>query len=151
MSDLSLLRLEWSPRLLSILRMIAAVLLMQHGAQKLFAFPAGTGPQPEILSLAGIGGILEFFGGLLLLLGLFTRPVAFVLSGEMAVAYFLFHASQNVWPVLNHGELSVLFSFLFLYIAAAGGGAWSLDRLRASHRTSVRHTFKEPVLAGHHS
>jgi putative oxidoreductase len=128
MADLNLARLE--PRLLSILRIITGFLFMAHGAQKLFGFPGpGQGPRPVLLSLFGIGGILEFFGGLLILLGLFTRPVAFILSGMMAVAYFMAHAPGGFWPLLNRGELAVLYCFIFLYFAAAGGGVWSLDRL----------------------
>jgi putative oxidoreductase len=128
MADLNLARLE--PRLLSILRIVAGFLFMAHGAQKLFGFPgSGQGARPALLSLIGIGGILEFFGGLLILLGLLTRPVAFILSGMMAVAYFMAHAPGGFWPLLNRGELAVLYCFLFLYFAAAGGGAWSLDRL----------------------
>ncbi|HEY0100726.1 MAG TPA: DoxX family protein [Pyrinomonadaceae bacterium] len=119
----------WTPRILSVLRIVAALLMMQHGAQKLFGFPAGAqGSQtPPLLSMMGFVGILEFFGGLLLLLGLFTRPVAFLLSGLMAVAYFMAHAPQGLWPVLNRGELAALYSFVFLYLAVAGGGVWSVD------------------------
>jgi putative oxidoreductase len=84
----------------------------------------------------GVAGILEFLGGLLVLLGLFTRPVAFLLSGEMAVAYFMVHAPQGFWPLLNRGELAVLYSFVFLYLAVAGGGAWSVDHLRRRSETS---------------
>ncbi len=122
---------KWSPRLLSVLRIVAAFLLMQHGAQKLFGFPAGpqASPTPPLLSMIGFAGALEFFGGLLLLLGLFTRPVAFILSGLLAVAYFIAHAPGGFWPVLNKGELAALYSFVFLYLAAAGGGSWSLDNL----------------------
>ncbi|MGB7923681.1 MAG: DoxX family protein [Pyrinomonadaceae bacterium] len=121
----------WASRLLSILRIVAAFLLMQHGAQKLFGFPAGPQPSPTapLLSMMGIVGILEFFGGLLLLVGLFTRPVAFILSGLMAVAYFMAHAPQGFWPVLNKGELAALYCFVFLYLSSAGGGAWSVDNL----------------------
>ena len=138
MSDLNLVYSQWSPRVLSILRVVAAVLLMQHGAQKLFGFPAGGPPQPTppLLSLMGFAGVLEFFGGLLLLLGLFTRPVAFILAGQMAVAYFMVHAPQGFWPVLNKGELAALYCFVFLYLAVAGGGAWSLDHLWQRGRTS---------------
>jgi putative oxidoreductase len=121
---------------LSVLRIIAAFLIMQHGAQKIFGMfvppPApGAAAQgaPPLMSLMGVAGILEFFGGLLLLLGFFTRPVAFILSGLMAVAYFMAHAPQGFWPILNKGELAVLYSFVFLYLATAGGGEWSLDRL----------------------
>ncbi len=119
-----------APYLLSLMRIIVAFLFMQHGGQKLFDFPAAM-PQPvELLSLIGIAGILEFFGGLLLLFGLFTRPVAFLLSGQMAFAYFMAHAPKGFWPTVNQGELAVLYCFIFLYLAAAGGGAYSLDRLR---------------------
>ena len=122
---------NWTPRLLSVLRIVTGLLIMQHGAQKLFGFPAGPQPQPTapLLSMMGFAGVLEFFGGLLFLLGLFTRPVAFILSGLMAVAYFMAHAPQGFWPVLNRGELAALYSFVFLYFAVAGGGEWSLDRL----------------------
>jgi putative oxidoreductase len=119
----------WSPRVLSVLRIVTALLMMQHGAQKLFGFPAGTPAMPAspLLSIMGFVGILEFFGGLLLLLGLFTRPVAFILSGLLAVAYFIAHAPRGFWPALNQGELAVLYSFVFLYLAVAGGGSWSVD------------------------
>jgi putative oxidoreductase len=121
---------RWSPRLLSILRIVAALVFMQHGAQKLFGFLA---PQqagsPSLLSLIGLAGVLEFFGGLFLLLGLFTRPVAFILSGEMAVAYFKVHAPKGFWPLKNGGDLAVILCFLFLYLSLTGGGVWSLDRL----------------------
>ena len=129
MADLNSFHATWSPRLLSVLRIVAAVLFMQHGAQKLFGCPAGeqaSRTQP-LLSMMGFVGVLEFFGGLLLLLGLFTRPIAFILSGLLAVAYFMVHAPQGFWPVLNRGELAALYSFVFLYLAVAGGGAWSLD------------------------
>lgn len=148
MAELSIIRIEWSPRLLSILRIIAATLFMQHGLQKLFGFPGTQAASPEFLSLVGIAGILEFFGGFLLLIGLFTRPVAFLLSGEMAVAYFMMHASRSYWPMLNQGELAVIFCFVFLYIAAAGGGAWSVDRIRATHRSSVQHPLGSHAIAG---
>lgn len=119
-----------APYLLSVLRLVIAFLFMQHGGQKLFGFPvAMPGPPLELLSLVGLAGVLEFFGGLLLLLGLFTRPVAFVLSGLMAVAYFMAHAPKGFWPSANQGELAVLYCFAFLYLAAAGGGPWSLDSL----------------------
>jgi putative oxidoreductase len=121
---------SWTPRLLSVLRIIAGFLFIPHGAQKLFGFMAP--PQwstPPIFSLMGIAGALEFFGGILLLLGLFTRPVAFILSGLMAVAYFMVHAPGGFWPLQNKGELAVLYSFLFLFLSVAGGGAWSIDRL----------------------
>jgi len=130
MTGLNAFYATWSPRLLSVLRIVSALLFMQHGSQKLFGFPPSpqlSGPLPPLLLTAGV---MEFFGGVLLLLGLFTRPVAFLLSGEMAVAYFSSHAPRGLWPVLNGGELSVLYCFLFLYLSVAGGGAWSVDALR---------------------
>jgi len=131
MSALNSSSLPWSPYLLSILRIVAALLFMEHGTQKLFGIPppaqAGT---VSLSSMAGVAGLLEVFGGLLLLVGLFTRPVAFILSGEMAVAYFMVHAPQGFWPVLNRGELAILYCFVFLYLSTAGGGLWSIDQLR---------------------
>ncbi|MDT4898651.1 MAG: putative oxidoreductase [Acidobacteriota bacterium] len=119
----------WSPRLLSVLRIVVALLFMQHGSQKLFNVPPGPPglfPAP-LMSLFGLAGILELVGGLFILLGLFTRPVAFLLSGEMAVAYFMNHAPKGFWPVLNGGEMAAFYCFAFLYFAVAGGGQWSLD------------------------
>jgi len=120
----------WAPRLLSVLRIVTALLFMQHGMQKLFNFPPSPQPMPpfSLTSIIGISGVLEFFGGLLLLIGLFTRPVAFILSGMMAVAYFMAHAPAGFWPILNKGELAALYCFVFLYLSAAGGGSWSVDR-----------------------
>lgn len=119
----------WQPRVLSILRIVTAFLFMQHGGQKLFGFPAEQRYPFDITSLSGVAGVLELFGGALLLIGLFTRPVAFLLSGLMAVAYFMVHAPQNFWPLNNGGELAALYSFVFLYLWTAGGGAWSIDNL----------------------
>lgn len=125
----------WDARLLSVLRIVAAFLFMLHGTQKLFAYPVSEPRDPApLMSLMGVAGILEVFGGLLMLLGLFTRPVAFILAGEMAVAYFRSHAPEGIWPILNRGELAALYCFLFLYFAAAGGGPWSLDALRSRPR-----------------
>lgn len=130
MADLNAFYASWTPRLLSVLRIITAFLFIAHGAQKLFGFLAPPGAQgPPLLSLFGIGGILEFFGGLLVLIGLFTRPVAFILSGMMAVAYFMSHAPGGFWPLQNKGELAVLYCFVFLFLSVAGGGEWSVDRL----------------------
>ena len=124
---------SWAPQLRSVLRIVAAFLFTQVGTAKLFAFPAaimpGGGAAP-LTSLAGIAGLLESVGGPLLLLGLFTRPVAFILSGEMAVAYFYGHAPHGFWPVLNQGAPAVFYCFLFLYLSAAGAGPWSLDARR---------------------
>jgi putative oxidoreductase len=117
-----------TPHLQSLLRITAALTFMTHGTQKLFGLPA---LQPretvELMSQAGVAGILETFGGLLVLVGLFTRPVAFILSGEMAVAFFQAHFPRAFWPVLNGGEPAYLFCFIFLFFAAAGPGPWSLD------------------------
>lgn len=124
----------WKPRVLSLLRIVAAFLFMQHGAQKIFGYPAPQRGEFELFSLMGLAGTLELFGGALLLIGLFTRPVAFVLSGMMAVAYFMAHAPKAFWPLLNGGELAALFSFVFLYLAFAGGGAWSIDACLKSKR-----------------
>lgn len=125
-----------APQLLSLLRIMTALLFMEHGGMKLFHFPAPMGHIP-LFSLLGLAGVLEVFGGLLVLLGLFTRPVAFILSGEMAVAYFTAHAPHGFWPILNHGEEAVLYCFIFFYLAAAGGGDWSLDRLIRGNRQSA--------------
>jgi putative oxidoreductase len=126
----------WSPRVLSLLRIIVALLFMEHGLMKLFHFPApqpgAPDPLPTILLVAAW---IEVVGGGLIALGLFTRAAAFICSGQMAVAYFMAHAPQSPYPVLNGGELSILYCFIFLYLAFAGGGAWSLDSLRAK-RTS---------------
>ena len=121
----------WAPPLLSVLRIVTALIFMAHGTQKLFAFPAA--PQsglPPVGSLFWVGGVMELVGGLLILLGLFTRPVAFLLAGEMAVAYWMFHAPRNFYPVLNGGDASILYCFVFLYLVAAGPGPWSLDAMR---------------------
>jgi putative oxidoreductase len=120
---------NWTPRVLSILRIIAGFLLLWHGSQKLFGFPPSGQPGGSLQPLMLVAGILEFFGGLLLLVGLFTRPVAFILSGMMAVAYFMAHAPGGFLPLVNKGELAVIYCFVYLYFAFAGGGAWSLDRL----------------------
>ena len=120
---------RWAPRALSVLRIISAFMLMSHGMQKILGFPVARATQTVLLSLTGAAGMLELVGGALLLIGLFTRPVAFLLSGEMAFAYFIAHAPQGFWPLLNRGELAALYSFVFLYLAVAGGGAWSIDRM----------------------
>jgi putative oxidoreductase len=111
------------------LRIITGFLFLAHGSQKLFGFPGDRAAAPDLLTLIGLAGVLEFFGGLLIMGGLFTRAVAFLLSGQMAVAYFQAHAGGGFWPIVNRGELAVLYCFLFLYLSAAGGGPWSLDAL----------------------
>ena len=123
---------SWAPYFLSMLRIIAAFLFVQYGSAKLLAFPATIMPgggTVQVTSLPGFAGTLELVGGALLLLGLFTRPVAFVLSGEMAAAYFMAHAREGFWPVLNGGVPAVIFCFVWLYISAAGPGPWSIDAL----------------------
>jgi putative oxidoreductase len=120
---------RWQPQLLGFLRIVTALLFLQHGTAKLFGFPhVAMYDNLRLLSLAGLAGVLELCGGILLLLGIFTRPVAFILSGEMAFAYFLAHAPKSFFPILNQGELAVLYCFVFLYLAVAGGGAFSLTR-----------------------
>ena len=126
---------EWTFRVLGVLRIVAGFLFIAHGTQKLFNFPAGSGAV-ELFSLMGVAGLLEFVGGALLLVGLMTRPVAFVLSGLMAAAYFMAHAPAGFLPLVNKGELAVLYSFLFLYFTFAGPGAFSLDGLLARRGTA---------------
>jgi len=123
----------WAPRLQSVLRIVAAFMFMLAGTMKLFAFPAGIPPDGgtvQLMSQIGLAGILETFGGGLLLLGLFTRPVAFLLAGEMAVAYFQFAFPQGFWPIMNGGVTPALYCFVWLYFSAAGAGPWSLDAKR---------------------
>ena len=122
--------LSWSPRILSVLRITTGFLLLWHGSQKLLGYPpseqTGGGSLPPLMLVAGI---LELGGGILILLGLFTRPTAFILSGLMAVAYFMAHAPSEFLPLVNKGELAVIYCFVFFYFVFAGGGAWSLDKL----------------------
>jgi putative oxidoreductase len=126
---------SWAPRLLSLLRIVSALVFMEHGTQKLLGFPPSPVPGPAPMSLLWFGGILELAGGFLVLIGLFSRPVAFVLAGEMAAAYWMFHAPKGPFPALNGGDAAILFCFVFLYIAAAGPGPWSIDsRLNAGGR-----------------
>ncbi len=138
MNALSAPSAVWAPRILGILRMVTGFLFMWHGSAKLLQVPDVHGlDHVQLLSLIGLAGILELVGGALVLLGLFTRPVAFILSGEMAVAYFMAHAPRAFLPLENQGETAVLYCFVFLYLAFAGGGAWSLDaRLRRSRSSS---------------
>jgi putative oxidoreductase len=123
------LEADWAPRVLSILRIVAALLFFEHGTAKLLGFPPSD-HSPEVLSLSWIAGALELVGGACLIVGLFTRLVAFILSGEMAFAYWMAHAPRSAFPLLNGGDSSILFCFVFLYLAFAGGGPWSLDALR---------------------
>ena len=126
---------------LTLLRVVAGLLFLQAGGMKLFdwfgGIPAEFGGHPSLLSQTWIGGVLEFYGGVAILSGLFTRPVAFILSGEMAVAYFQYHQPNGAWPIQNHGEPAVLLCFIFLFFAAYGAGPWSIDGM-------LRHTKPLP-------
>jgi putative oxidoreductase len=126
---------RFSPHALAALRIMAGLLFLAHGTVKLFGWPEveGMGPVP-LASLAGIGGIIEFVGGALIALGLFTRIAAFIASGEMAVAYFLFHAPQSFYPIVNGGDGAILYCFIFLYLFFAGPGSFSLDAVRSGRR-----------------
>lgn len=128
MSDLNAKLAAWSPRMLAILRIVAGLLFLEHGAIKLFGFPPGGQPGPQaMMSFMWFAGVIEFVGGGLVALGLFTRVAAFVVSGEMAVAYWMAHAKNSLYPALNQGDAAILFCFVFLYLVFAGPGAWSLD------------------------
>ena len=125
--------ISWAPQFRSILRIVCGLLFLPIGSMKLFAWPMGMPPNnatAPLLSQMGVGGVLEVVGGTLILLGLFTRPVAFILSGEMAVAYWQFHAPTGFWPMMNQGQPAILFCFIYLYFSAAGAGPWSIDALR---------------------
>ncbi|WP_295209662.1 DoxX family protein [uncultured Brevundimonas sp.] len=122
----------WSSRALAALRIVAGLLFLAHGVIKVFGFPTGAEPgQQELLSLFGIGGVIELITGLLLILGLFTRPAAFIASGQMAVAYWMFHFPSSPYPAVNGGDAAILYCFIFLYIFTAGPGAWSIDNRTA--------------------
>ena len=131
MSDTLKLAAEWEPRVLSIVRIIAGLMFMEHGLGKLAGFPHVPN-QPETFHLLWFAGIIELVGGLLVAVGLFTRAAAFIMSGEMAVAYFMAHAPRAFYPMLNGGDAAILYCLIFFYFFVAGGGAWSLDRLRSS-------------------
>jgi putative oxidoreductase len=126
------LRVVWEPRFLSILRIMTGLLYLQHGLSKVFGFPPSANPRPYVLMtlVPGLAGLLELIGGALMTVGLFTRIVAFVLAGEMAFAYFIAHAPRSMFPLVNGGELAVLYCFVFLYFVFAGPGPWSLDHMR---------------------
>jgi putative oxidoreductase len=129
--------------MLSILRIVFAALFIEHGTSKIFGFPPSGGPPMpyHVMTQFGAAGILETFGGSLLLIGLFTRPVAFLLAGEMAVAYFQQHFPHSIFPLVNRGEPAVLFCFVYLYLTLAGGGVWSIDHWIAStKRASPKNT-----------
>lgn len=129
--NLDAIATAWAPRLLSVLRIMSGLLFLQHGTAKHFKFPVmPMFAKLELASLPGIAGVIEIVGSVLLILGLFTRTTAFILSGLMAVAYFVAHAPRGFYPILNAGELAALYCFVFLYIAAAGPGPWSYDAMR---------------------
>ena len=120
---------RYLPHVQGALRIVTALLFLQHGTAKLFGVPhVDMFNGLKLVSLLGVGGVIELIGGLLLLIGLFTRPVAFILAGEMAVAYFGFHAFQNFWPLVNKGELAALYCFVFLFFSVAGPGSFAVDR-----------------------
>jgi putative oxidoreductase len=122
---------DWTSTALALLRIVTALLFIEHGTAKLIGCPESEMPQPPIGSFMWIGGVLEAVGGLLVLLGLFTRPIAFLLAGEMAMAYWMFHAPQGPFPMNNGGDASILFCFVFLFLAAAGPGRFALDNSRS--------------------
>jgi len=126
----------WSPRMLSILRIMIGLLFLEHGTSKYLSLPVSPSTGVAPVSLSGINGMIELVGGVLIVLGLFTRPVAFILAGDMAVAYFIAHAPRGFFPLLNVGELAIIYCFVFLYLAVAGGGVWSFDHLRAGNKSS---------------
>ena len=128
MRELKIFLIPYAPYALSVLRIVGGFLFLQHGSQKLFGYPMPPpGGKPPVASLYGLAGLFEFIGGILIMIGLLTRPIAFLLSGEMAVAYFMMHAPQGFWPTKNQGETAVFYCFLFLYFVFAGAGPWSLD------------------------
>ena len=127
----------WAPRMLSVLRVVAALIFFAHGTQKLLGFPPSDF-SPALFSLMGLAGVLELVGGALLIVGLWTRPVAFILSGQMAVAYWMAHAPQGPYPALNGGDAAILYCFVFLYLVFAGPGPWSLDAMRARTAGTAR-------------
>ena len=125
---------RYAPQALSLLRIVAALIFLLHGSSKLLGFPPSEMPMPPAMSFMWFGGMLELIGGLMLLVGLLSRPVAFILSGEMAVAYWMFHAPTSTFPAVNGGDAAILFCFVFLYIAAAGPGPWSIDAMLGRKR-----------------
>lgn len=129
----------WPDRMLSVFRIVAGLVYIEHGTQKLFGFPAAAGGHVplHLISQTGLAGVLETFGGLAILLGFLTRPVAFVLAGEMAVAYFQVHIRRAFFPILNGGDDAIMFCFFYLYLVFAGAGAWSIDRMIARARASA--------------
>jgi putative oxidoreductase len=139
MAALSHLLQTWESRILSTLRIVVGLLYLEHGTQKIFNFPPRPNARPyELFTLVpGLAGILELVGGVLIVLGLFTRPVAFLLSGEMAFAYFIAHAPRGFYPIGNGGDAAILYCFIFLYFCFVGAGVWSLDEMRSPGRAAA--------------
>jgi putative oxidoreductase len=131
MASLDSFLMTCRPWTLSLLRIIVGLLFLEHGTSKYLSLPVSQATGVHMASLSGINGIIELVGGVLIVIGLFTRPVAFILAGDMAVAYFLAHAPRGFFPLLNGGELAIVYCFVFLYLAVAGGGPWSVDHLLA--------------------
>jgi len=138
---------RFGPQALSLLRIVTALLFLMHGTGKLFGFPP-IGMNPPPMSLFWIAGVIEVIGSLLLIAGLFSRPAAFLLSGEMAYAYWTVHAPDSTFPIVNHGEGAILFCFIFLLIAAAGPGPWSLDAKRGKTIVRTEDSTGEPLPEG---
>jgi putative oxidoreductase len=136
---------SWQANVLSLLRFVAGLLFLQHGLMKLFGFPAPF--SGHVVGLYLVAGLIETIGGILVCVGLLTRPAAFIMSGEMAVGYFMSHAPKSAFPVVNGGDLAIMYCFVFLYLAAAGGGAWSLDRLVAGPRSWLAGPLAGPETA----
>lgn len=128
---------RWAPYAVAALRVVTAVLFIEHGTAKLFGFPPVDMPAPAVWSLPWVAGWMEVIGGLMLLVGLFTRPVAFLLAGEMAVAYWMMHAPLSPFPLVNNGDAAILYCFIFLMFLAIGPGNWSVDAIRARNRSDI--------------
>jgi len=124
-------RVTWSPRLLSVLRIVVALLFLEHGLSKYFGFPAPAPASFQVLGILGLAGAIETLAGILVAIGLFTRAAAFIASGEMAFAYFMSHFPKNFFPMINGGDAAILYCFIFLFIALEGGGPWSIDAIRS--------------------
>ena len=128
---------RWAPYAIAALRIVTALLFLQHGTSKILDWPHTSMSGPPMWTMFWVAGMIELVGGLLLLVGLFTRWTSFILAGEMAIAYFMIHASQSFFPVINRGEAAVLFCFIFLLFVATGAGKWSIDAITARNRTGV--------------
>jgi putative oxidoreductase len=125
---------RWQPQILALLRIVVALLFIEHATIKLLGFPPGGPPGvQQVGTLLWIAGVIELISGVLVLLGLFTRPAAFIAAGEIAIGYWMFHGPKSFWPALNMGEAAILFCFVYLYLAAAGPGTWSVDGARAKN------------------